>query len=107
MGAAISRLTGTVVYYAGTPRVFVGEESFSRAFLDLLDDQTTLVLVGCHTVEPDVSPGLLKRKAREITLVGLLKAPRSLVPLLQVLPVERQGAILALEDEGPRDSERG
>ena len=102
IGAAISRLEGAVVYYSGVPRIFTGTDRFSSAFFGFLEDQTKLVLAGTYTIEPDVTPELLKRKVGGINLAGTLKAPRALVPLLQALCVERQGPIVALEDEPER-----
>jgi len=99
IGAAISRLEGATVYYSGNPRIFTGSDRFSSAFFELLEDRTSVVLVGDFVVEPDVTSDLLKRKVAEITLVGALEAPRALVPLLQALTVERQGVISALEDK--------
>ncbi len=106
IGAAISRLQGVAVYYSGSHRVLIGQERLSSAFLDLLEDQTLLVLVGGFRVEPDVTPDLLRRKVREIALIGSLNAPRAVVPLLQLLAVERQGVIAALEDEQQTSPER-
>jgi hypothetical protein len=99
IGAAISRLEGATVYYSGNPRIFAGSDRFSSAFFELLEDRTSVVLVGGFVVEPDVTPDLLKRKVAEIMLVGALEAPRALVPLLQVLTTERQGVISAIEDK--------
>ncbi len=105
IGAAISRLAGTVIYYKEGARIFSGTDRFSQAFFELLADHTHLILVGYYVFEPDVTAEVLKQKVSEITLSGKLAAPRALIPLIQALAVEKQGVIAALEDEKEDEDE--
>ena len=82
-----------VTYYSGTPRVFDGADSFSRAFFDLLAGPTTLVLNGTTVFEDDVTLEAVRAKVVDIILNGSIRAPRALVPLLQVLCVACHGTI--------------
>lgn len=82
-----------VSYYSGTPRVFEDSASFSRAFFDLLDGPTALVLDGDIVFEDDVTPEAVRPKVLDIILSGSIRAPRALVPLLQVLCVACHGTI--------------
>jgi hypothetical protein len=103
--AGISRLTGQVFYYSGKPRFFVGEERFGRGFFEVLEGPMAMILVGEFAIERGVSADLLKEKVSQILLAGNLKAPQELLPLVQVLTVEKAGNISALE-EGDEDEER-
>jgi len=98
LGPKIKRLTGQMLYYPLGARIFIGEQSFSREFFELLPGPTPLVLVGEFEMGKEVSPDLLKEKVPEIVLVGELRASKELVPLLQVLTVENIGEIKAYEE---------
>ena len=107
LGSALSRLTGQVTYYSGTPRIFTGNDSFSNEFFDLLPNPVTMILAGDFTFETDVKKELLKEKVTEIVLAGALKVPRALLPLVQVLTVEKAGEIDALDDGDEEDRKAG
>jgi hypothetical protein len=66
---------------------------FDRAFFELLEEPINLVLVGNAALSSDVTADLLRTKITEITLVGKLFAPKSLVPLLQLLATTNVGSI--------------
>lgn len=91
---------GQVVWYAGHPRVFVGGETFGRGFFELLDEPLALLLVGSFEIEHDVPPELIRDRVTEITLVGRIRAPREVVPVLQLLTTEKHGTITADRDAG-------
>jgi hypothetical protein len=103
--AGISRLTGQVFYYSGKPRFFVGEERFGRGFFEVLEGPMAMILVGNFAIERGVPADLLKEKVSQILLAGNLQAPQELLPLVQVLTVEKAGNISAL-GEGDEDEER-
>jgi hypothetical protein len=113
--AGISRLTGQVFYYSGKLRFFVGEERFGRGFFEVLEGPMAMILVGEFTIERGVPADLLKEKVSQILLAGELRAPRELLPLVQVLTVEKAGEISALDEgdevrrqpPGTRTSDRG
>ncbi|HXM55165.1 MAG TPA: hypothetical protein VOB72_07220 [Candidatus Dormibacteraeota bacterium] len=90
---------GQVAWYTGAARAFAGADRFGRAFLELLPEPLTLVLSGAFTFEPDVPADLLREKVAAIVLSGALKGPRELVPVLQLLTVEKQGVIGVLDEE--------
>ncbi len=99
LGAGISRLSGQVIYYGSNPRIFMGDEQFSKPFFELLDEPVSLVLFGNYTIDADVPAELLKQKVSEIILFGNMNASSKLVPLLQVLATEKYGNISALPCE--------
>jgi hypothetical protein len=99
----LGSLTGNVVYYsadASMPRLFMGQESIGREFLELLPTPVPFVVTGKLTIEADVTLDLLRAKVPEIVLTGQLVAPKALIPLLQVLTVDKTGTIQVLEQEG-------
>jgi hypothetical protein len=103
--AGISRLTGQVFYYSGKPRFFVGSERFGRGFFEVLEGPMAMILVGDFAIERGVPAELLKEKVSQILLAGNLQAPQELLPLVQVLTVEKAGNLSAL-GEGNEGEER-
>ncbi|RCW41495.1 hypothetical protein [Paenibacillus prosopidis] len=96
--AAVTRMTGQVAYYtAETPRLFVGEDTFSKAFFDFIDDKLAMVFVGSFEFESDVDAALLKQKVSEIVVIGELKAPKELIPILQYLASVKLGSIIGID----------
>ena len=63
-----------------------------------------MILVGEFAIERGVPADLLKEKVSQILLAGDLHAPQELLPLVQVLTVEKAGNISAFE-EGDEDEE--
>lgn len=94
LAPAIS-VQGQTIWYEGVPRIFVGEDRFAAGFLELLDEPTTLVLIGEFGFDDDVTTELLRDRVTEIVLVGELRAAAHLVPVLQLLTTERYGTITA------------
>jgi hypothetical protein len=92
-------MAGQTGWYSGTPRLLIGQDTFSRGFFELFDEPVSLVLVGKFVIDPDVPPALLKEKVSEIVLVGKARAPRATIPVLQFLTTQKLGRFLALEDE--------
>jgi hypothetical protein len=92
-------VVGQVAWYTGAARAFAGSDRFGRAFLELLPEPLTLVLSGAFTFERDVPAELLREKVAGIVLSGALKGPRELVPMLQLLTIEKQGVIGVLDEE--------
>lgn len=102
--AALSCLIGEVIYYREPFRLFTANTRFDHAFFELLEEPTNLVLIGHASLESDVTVALLRAKIAEITLVGTLTAPKSLVPLLQLLATTNVGTI---EAEKGRTADHG
>ncbi len=96
-------VTGAVSYYrAGAVlRVVLGQETYGREFFGYLEEPVSLVVVGDLTIEPDVPIDLLREKVRGITLIGTIIAPTRLVPLVQVLTVDKLGDIKVLAETEP------
>ena len=90
-------MVGDAVWYTAPPRVFSGAETISAGFFELLDEPVTLVLSGSIKFEPDIPVPLVKEKVTAIALSGAVKASRELVPLLQVLAVQKSGVIGTLD----------
>jgi hypothetical protein len=94
IGPVLGHLTGATVYYPPNARFFVGEDRFGRDFFALLAHPIAMYLIGNFAIESDVPADLLKQKVETIGLFGMLAAPPSLIPLLQVLAVEKYGQIV-------------
>ena len=90
-------VVGAAIWYTAPPRIFNGEERFSAGFFELLDEPVTLVLNGEFQFDPDIPIDLVKAKVAAIVLNGKIEAPPSLVPLLQVLAVQKNGTISTLD----------
>lgn len=95
---------GQVVWYTGDPRIFIGKDRFGRGFFELVDEPLSLILVGTFEIEPDVPPELVREKVAEIVLAGKLRASRVLVPVLQLLTRQKEGEIIAVEEDGVQPS---
>lgn len=79
-------------------RFITGKESFGAAFLELLPEAVVLVVTGKLAFEDDVTVELLRSKVSEVYLTGKIKAPKALVPHLQILAVDKTGQIEADSD---------
>ena len=99
LGAKISKLQGQIVYFKPGARLVLGKENWSREFLQLLPAPVAFCIAGKVTIEDDVTPELLQSKVTEIALVGKIRAPQALVPLVQVLAVENLGKIQSHDDK--------
>lgn len=97
LGAKLTHLTGQVFYLPVNPRLFMGEDSIGKEFLELLPEAEPLVIMGNFTIEKEVSVELLKSKITEIVLFGQLNVPRALLPIAQVLTKEKFGEIHSYE----------
>jgi hypothetical protein len=91
-------VVGGVVWYTAPPRIFNGEERFSAGFFELLDEPVTLVINGKAEFEPDVPADVVKAKVAALVLNGKIEAAPSLVPMLQVLAIQKNGTIGTLDE---------
>lgn len=92
-------LGGEVAWYDGSPRFLVGDETYGRAFFELLHDGERLAFLGDVVIADDgMTPELLRQKVSDITLMGSIRAPRDVVPMLQVLTTEKCGSITVNRD---------
>jgi hypothetical protein len=90
-------VVGGAVWYTAPPRIFNGKERFSAGFFELLDEPVTLVVNGKAEFEPDVPVDVVRAKIAAIVLNGKIEAAPSLVPLLQVLAIQKNGTIGTLD----------
>jgi hypothetical protein len=97
LAGAITKMQGQINYVPAEARLLMGDESWGREFFELLPKPSAFFIMGHLSIEGDVTVDLLKEKVTEIALVGHIEAPKSLVPLLQVLTVENLGQISAKE----------
>ena len=93
LGAKIGQITGQILYLPAKTRTVMGEETIGKAFLELLPEPTALVVMGKLTFEDDVTAELLQSKILEIVLMGEIHTPAALLPLTQVLTIEKMGEI--------------
>ncbi len=96
-------VTGSVSYYSpgSSLRMVLGDERYGREFLGYLQEPLSLVVLGNLSFEPDIPVALLQDKVREITLLGVIRAPEKLLPLVQALTVDNIGVIKGLDDIEP------
>jgi len=97
LGPALTTV-GSAVWYTAPPRVFNGADRFTAGFFELLDEPITLVLDGAFEFDADVPAHLVREKVAAIALNGAVKASRDLVPVLQLLTVQKQGVIGTLDE---------
>lgn len=90
----LTEVNGQALYLPPNARLIMGDETFGREFLELLPQPAPLVVMGELRLEADVTVELVREKVPEIVLMGTLRAPRALVPLLQVLTTEKFGEIV-------------
>ena len=94
----VLHLVGDAVWYSAPPRLFTGTDRFGAAFFELLDGPVTLVLNGTFELEPDVPREIVRERVAAIALNGVLKAAPAMVPLLQVLTIQKNGVLEALDE---------
>ena len=81
-------------------RVVLGQETYGREFFGYLEEPVSLVVVGDLTIEPDVPIDLFARRYAA-SPIGTIIAPTRLVPLVQVLTVDKLGDIKVLAETEP------
>lgn len=102
LASALTRMSGQIAYYNGdNPRLFMGTDTFSKEFFELVEDKMAMIIVGSYEIESDVEIALLKQKISEVVLIGELSAPKALLPLLQMLTVTKLGEITVRDDAVP------
>ncbi len=69
---------------AGVGRDIYSTETFSKEYLELLPDPLRINVYGTLKIEADVTPELFDAKVIGITTYGMTKAPKALVPLIQM-----------------------
>ncbi|HZP83571.1 MAG TPA: hypothetical protein VFB21_18140 [Chthonomonadaceae bacterium] len=87
-------------------RLFMGEDTLNKQFLELLPQPTPLIVMGQLTFTDDIPVELLQSKVPEIVLMGQICAPQALIPLLQVITVEKMGTISTCEGENGEKAEK-
>jgi len=98
MLSRMTSVTGQVATYTAPPRVFDGSDHFSAGFFELFEQPITLVLDGKYSFDEDVTPDLLRRSVGAIVLDGKIRAPRRLIPVLQMLCIARDGKIESFDE---------
>jgi hypothetical protein len=92
---------GQVLWYRSErPRVLFGDTRLDADFFRLLDQPTSLVVLGDLTVAPGVSEDVLREKVSDIVLLGDVTAPAEVVPVLQMLAVDALGEIRTDDGSG-------
>jgi len=97
IGAKLTQMTGQNFYLPDDPRFVRGHMDIGNEFLELLPGPTAFVVMGSLRFEPGVTKEAIKSKITEIVLMGEIKAPRELLPLLEVITKEKMGQIVADE----------
>jgi hypothetical protein len=97
LSGKLTQLTGQILYIPPKSRLFMGNESINREFLELLSEPTPFVVMGNLTFEKDVTKDLVKEKIPEIVLMGNISAPLELATLVNVITVEKMGKIETYE----------
>ncbi|XEC95120.1 hypothetical protein AB6A23_00570 [Paenibacillus tarimensis] len=96
---ALTKMSGQIAYYqTDAPRLFMGNDKFSKDFFELIEDRMAMLLIGDFEFESDVDLPLIRQKISELIIIGSVKAPKALVPLLQLLATTKLGDITARDD---------
>jgi hypothetical protein len=93
IGAKLGDVQGQTLYLPAGARTLTGNETLSGEFLELLPEPVAFIVMGCLTIEDDVTRELLKSKVLEFVLMGEIRVPKHLLALVQVLTKEKMGAI--------------
>ncbi|WP_314591926.1 hypothetical protein [Paenibacillus terrigena] len=100
IASTVSRMVGQIAYYTGdVPRIFIGDETFSQDFFELIDSKMSLILIGSCEISEDVDIAILKQKIADFIIIGDITVSRKLAPLIQILATTKLGDILIREDE--------
>jgi len=98
---SIEHATGQLMYFKGSnPRIFTGDQKFSAAFFEMIEDPMTMILVGTTTFSDDVTPALLQEKIEEIVMVGEMVASEEIISVLQLLAEYCVGELKTHEEAG-------
>jgi hypothetical protein len=98
----VTAIGGGIITYTAPPKIFSGNNEFSGAFFEYLDDPITLVLDGNSTFDEDVTAEVMKPKVAGIVINGNVMAPRSVVPLIQALALAQHGNIRSIDNPRAR-----
>jgi len=93
LASKVTRLAGQLVYYPQGARFFIGDDTVTGEFLEMLQGPTSFLVMGHLNLNDDISADLLREKVSEIALMGALSVPRHLAALTQFLTVEKMGDI--------------
>ena len=93
LGAKLQHLNGQIFYLPANPRFLMGDETIGKEYLEFLPEPEPLVVMGQLTFEQEVTVELLRSKIPEIVLMGVVKVPKHLHALVQVLTKEKMGEI--------------
>jgi len=93
LASKVSRLAGQLIYYPEGARFFIGDDTVTSDFLEMLQDPTPILVMGHLNLDDDISADLLREKVSEIALMGAMSVPRHLAALTQFLTVEKMGDI--------------
>jgi len=103
---SIEHATGQLMYFRGSnPRIFTGEQKFSAAFFEMIEDPMTMILVGTTTFSDDVTAELLQEKVEEIVMVGEMVASEEIISVLQFLAEHCVGELKTHEEAGEGEEE--
>ncbi|RYG33783.1 hypothetical protein EON81_17280 [bacterium] len=95
IGPKLTEMNGQIFYLPTDARMIMGEETISQEFLEYLEDGTTFVVMGELRFDDTVDVPMIRQKIAEIVLMGEIRAPRAVVPILQVITKEKYGEIHA------------
>jgi hypothetical protein len=82
------------------PRVINEDTEVGPDFFRLLDHPVSLALLGDLTIAAGVTEDMVREKVTDISLLGDLRAPAELVPVLQVLATDALGTIRVSDGPG-------
>ena len=97
LASKVKRLSGQLIYFAEGARFFIGSETVTGEFLEMLSASTPFLIMGELAFASDISDDLLREKVSEIALMGRITVPAHLAALVQFLTVEKMGEIAVRE----------
>lgn len=85
---------GSITGYPAGAWIMLDSETLGREDFELMASPTPLYISGQVTLADDVSAEMVRANVPEIVLLGVLRAPKALHPLLRSITTERRGLLL-------------
>jgi hypothetical protein len=97
LASKVKRLSGQLLYCAEGARIFMGSETVTQEFLEMLPAPTPFLVMGQLRFDRDITADVLREKVSEIVLMGQIIVGPEIATLVQFLTVEKMGDIAVQE----------
>jgi len=97
LASKVKRLSGQLLYCAEGARIFMGSETVTQEFLEMLPAPTPFLVMGQLRFDRDITADVLRQKVSEIVLMGQIIVGPEIATLVQFLTIEKMGDIAVQE----------